>query len=77
MSHSSFLRDFAGADGAPPTTRQLYQAFVLLGSDFGYEECVEGALEQLAEFTQRWGKPSPDNLLAIARRFAPATPVRG
>ena len=46
----------------------------LLGSDFGYEECVEGALEQLAEFTQRWGKPSPDNLLTIARRFAPGQP---
>ncbi len=57
MSHSSFLRRFAAADGAPLTARQLYKAFMLLGSDFGYEEAVEGALEYLADFTQRWGKP--------------------
>lgn len=74
MSNSTFLREFAGATGAPPTTRHLYKAFVLLGSDFGYEEAVEGALEYLADFTQRWGKPVPDNLLAIARRFAPGQP---
>ena len=74
MSHSSFLRRFAAADGAPPTARQLYKAFDLLGSDFNYDEEREGALEQLAKFTRRWGKPSLDNLLEIARRFAPGQP---
>jgi hypothetical protein len=74
MSHSSFLRRFAAADGAPPTARQLYKAFDLLGSDFNYDEEREGALEQLAGFTRRWGKPSLDNLLEIARRFAPGQP---
>lgn len=74
MADSSFLRDFAGSNGAPPTTHHLYKAFALLGSDFGYEEAVDGALEYLAGFTERWGKPSPDNLLTIARRFAPGQP---
>ena len=74
MIGSDFLRDFAGDNGSPPTTRHLYKAFVLLGYDFGYEEAVEGSLEYLAEFTQRWGKPSLDNLLAIARRYAPGQP---
>src|SRR6185437_9708630 len=70
----SFLRAFAGVKGALRTTRHLYKAFVLLGSDFGYEEAVEGALEYLAGFTERWGKPSPDTLLTVARRFAPGQP---
>ncbi|HEX5158914.1 MAG TPA: hypothetical protein VFW17_17025 [Ktedonobacterales bacterium] len=74
MSHSSFLRRFAAADGAPPTARQLYKAFNLLGSDFNYYEQREEALQQLADFTRRWGKPSLDNLLEIARRFAPGQP---
>jgi len=74
MSHSSFLRDFAGTDGAPPTTQHLYKAFVLLGSDFGYEEAVDGARDYLADFTGRWGNPSPDNLLTVARRYAPGQP---
>ncbi len=74
MSHSSFLRRFAGADGAPPTARQLYKAFDLLGSDFNYDEEREGALERLAGFTRRWGKPSLDTLLEIACRFAPGKP---
>ena len=74
MSHASFLHPFAAADGAPPTARQLYKALVLRGSDFGYEEAVEGALEYLADFTLRWGKPSPDILLTVARRYAPGQP---
>ncbi len=74
MTDSSFLRDFAGTDGTPPTTQHLYKAFVLLGSDFGYEEAVDGVRDYLADFTQRWGKPSPDNLLTVARRYAPGQP---
>jgi len=74
MSHSSFLRRFAAADGAPRTARQLYKAFDLLGSDFNYDEERAGALEQLAGFTRRWGKPSLDNLLTVARRYAPGQP---
>ena len=71
MGHYSFLRRFAGIDGAPPTTRQLYKTFLLLGSDFGYEEAYESAVKQLADFTRHWGKPSPETLLAVAHRFAP------
>lgn len=74
MGRYSFLRPFAGPDGALPTARQLYEAFALFGSDFCYEGETEGTLEYLADFTRRWGKPSPDNLLAIAHRFAPGQP---
>ncbi len=74
MSHSSFLRRFAAANGAPPTARQLYKALGMLANDFSYDEERAGALEQLAKFTRRWGKPSLDNLLEIARRFAPGQP---
>jgi hypothetical protein len=74
VGHYSFLRRFAGVDGALPTTRQLYKAFTILGSDFAYEEEVDAALERLAEFTRRWGTPSPDNLLTVARRCAPGQP---
>lgn len=74
MIDSDWLGAFSGADGSPPTTRQLYRAFVQLGRDFGYDESREGALEFLASFTQRWGKPSVDNLLTIARRYAPGQP---
>ncbi len=74
MSHSSFLRRFAAADGAPPTARHLYKALGMLAYDFNYLEQREGTLEQLAEFTRRWGKSSLDTLLEIAHRFAPGQP---
>lgn len=74
MGHYSFLRRFAAADGAPPTARQLFRAIEMLAYDFNYQEQRENALEQLADFTRRWGKPSLDNLLEIARRFAPGQP---
>lgn len=70
-AESRWLRRFSGARGVPPTTRQLFKAFVLLGYDNDGEE---GILSYLEDFTQRWGKPSPDTLLAIARRFAPGQP---
>lgn len=74
VADSSWLSKFSGAGNTSPTSQQLYKAFVLLSYDFGYDEMREGALSYLADFTQRWGKPSPDNLLAIARRFAPGQP---
>jgi hypothetical protein len=74
VADCSWLSGFSGAGNTSPTSKQLYKTCVLLGYDFGYDEMREGALEYLAGFTQRWGKPSPDNLLTIARRFAPGQP---
>src|SRR5690348_13486374 len=74
MGRYSFLRDFAGADGAPPTARQLYQTFRFLLYDFGYDEEFEGARYRLDDFTERWGMITVDTLLELARRFAPGQP---
>jgi hypothetical protein len=74
MVHSSFLRDFAAADGAPPTARQLYQTFRFLLYDFNYAEEFEAARYRLADFTERWGNITVDTLLEIGRRFAPGQP---
>lgn len=74
MMNSAFLRDFTGTGGAPPTARQLHNAFRLLLYDFGYDEEREDAFYRLADFIERWGALSPDRLLAITRRFAPDQP---
>jgi PBS lyase HEAT-like repeat-containing protein len=71
MVESIWLRGFGGTAGAAPSTRQLYKALTKLRYDFNYEEEREDALRYLARFTQRWGVISADNLLAVARRFAP------
>lgn len=71
MADSSWLGNFSGTGEGLPTTRQLYRVLSLLGYD---GDDHEGVLSYLANFTQRWGKPSAKNLLAIARRFAPKHP---
>lgn len=71
MVASIWLRGFIEAAGASPTMLQLYNALTMLGYDLSYEEERESVLRYLADFKRRHGQLSPDNLLAVARRFAP------
>ncbi len=42
--------------------------------DTSYDHEREAAIWLLRHYQKHWGKPSPDNLLEVARRFAPGFP---
>lgn len=74
MADTNWLLAFSGTGGAPPTARQIYQAFTLLLYEVSDDDARAYRLRYLAGFTKRWGDLSPDRLLALARRFAPGQP---